>query len=124
MVSNVRFSENPHPSVWNRSAIRRSEDHGGVFSIPQYPSDLMSCHLIFLGWQVGSQGWFGSFHMDQHLFHEKFGAGLMHDCTVCGPLAAAVVPVNAGLSNGIGAALKCLAVERVEKSQEVLRQTW
>lgn len=32
--------------------------------------------------------------------------GMMHDCTVCGPLAAAVVPVNSGLSNGIGAALK------------------
>ena len=33
-------------------------------------------------------------------------AGFMHDCTVCEPLAAAVVPVNSGLSNGIGAALK------------------
>ena len=76
----------------------------------------MSCHLIFLGWQVKTGGGFGSFHMDQHLFHlEKCTcAGMMHDCTVCGPLAAAVVPVNAGLSNGIGAALKCLAVERVE----------
>ena len=40
----------------------------------------------------------------------------MHDCTVCEPLAAAVVPVNSGLSNGIGAALKSLAVERVEIS--------
>ena len=50
-------------------------------------------------------------------FHlEKSSGGFMHDCTVCEPLAAAVVPVNSGLSNGIGAALKSLAVERVEIS--------
>ena len=80
-----------------------------AISIPQY----LRSYAMSL---AASGGGFGSsFSYGSTPFHlEKSCAGMMHDCTVCGPLAAAVVPVNAGLSNGIGAALKCLAVERVE----------